>query len=96
MVGKAEQKLIKLFQNDFLNILQKFRSIDRAKNNTISKQEFRAAIESHFSIELSDADFAELLRDVPCTNNDRVEYLEFMTKFDSDKSSTLFDTGSIR
>jgi Ca2+-binding EF-hand superfamily protein len=96
MVGQAEEKLIKLFQSDFLNLLQKFRKIDRNKKNAISKKEFRAAIESHFSIELNDADFEELLKDVPCNANNQVEYLEFMTKFDTDNSSTLFDAASIR
>jgi hypothetical protein len=57
---------------------------------------YRAAIESYFSIELNDPEFEELLRDVPCTTNNQVEYLEFMTKFDTDNSSTLFDAVSVR
>ena len=78
-------------------MLQKFRKIDRNKTNTISKQEFRAAIESHFSIELNDTEFNELLKDVPKANDDnRVMYLEFMAKFDCDTSSTLFDAKSLR
>lgn len=66
------------------------------KTNTISKQEFRAAIESHFSIELTDSDFEEFLREVPKDSLDRIKYLDFMTKFDTDTSSTLFDAQSLK
>ena len=61
----------------------------------ISKQEFRAAIESHFTIELTDFEFEEFLRSVPKDGN-RIRYLEFMTRFDSDSSSTLFDSESVK
>jgi Ca2+-binding EF-hand superfamily protein len=79
-----------------LNLLQKFRKIDRNRKNTISKKEFRATIESHFSIELNDSEFNELMFSVPCNSENQVEYLEFMTKFDTDNSSTLFDTASVK
>lgn len=89
--------MVNMFQNDFLGLLQTFRRIDRNKTNKISKQEFRAAIESHFSIELTDAEFADFLRDVPRDAiTDQIEYLEFMTKFDSDSTSTLFDSQSYK
>jgi Ca2+-binding EF-hand superfamily protein len=95
-IGNLEKKLFNMFQNDFLALLQTFRKIDRNKRNAISKQEFRAALESHFSIELSDYDFEEFLKDVPRNSSDQVEYLEFMTKFDSDSASSLFDSQSFR
>lgn len=72
-----------------------FRKIDRNKTNTISKQEFRAAIESHFGIELTDEEFNQFAKEVPFNSADRVQYLEFMTRFDSDTSSTLFDSQSV-
>ena len=72
-----------------------YRRIDRNKTNTISKQEFRAAIESNFSIELTDSEFNEFLKDVPKDNSNRIKYLEFMTRFDSDASSSLFDSESV-
>jgi len=61
----------------------------------ISKQEFRAAIESHFAIELTDVEFEEFLTSVPKDGN-KIKYLEFMTRFDSDSSSTLFDSDSVK
>ena len=94
-IGQVERRLLKLFQNDFLTLLQIFRKIDRSKSNMITKQEFRAAIESHFAIELSDGEFEEFLSHVPKDGN-RIKYLEFMTKFDSDSSSTLFDSESVK
>lgn len=72
------------------------RKIDRNKTNTISKQEFRAAIESHFGIELSDDEFNQFVKDAPLADNNRVQYLEFMTRFDSDTTSSLFDVQSVR
>lgn len=94
-MGQIERKLLRMFQNDFLELLQIFRKIDRNKVNAISKQEFRAALESHFSIELSDSEFEEFVKDVPRDASNRIKYLEFMTKFDTDTSSTLFDSQSM-
>lgn len=71
-----------------------FRKIDRNKSNSISKQEFRAALESNFGIELTDQEFEELLKDVPRDGSNRIKYLEFMTRFDSDSASSLFDSQS--
>jgi Ca2+-binding EF-hand superfamily protein len=96
MVGMVEHRLVKLFQNDFLNLLEKFRKLDRAKVNTINKREFRATIESSFGIELSDQDFEDFMKSVPTDGPNKVLYLEFMTKFDTDSSSTLFDAASVR
>ena len=84
-----------MFQNDFLGLLQIFRKIDRNKTNTISKQEFRAAIESHFGIELTDSEFESFVSHVPKDISQKIRYLDFMTKFDSDSSSTLFDSQSM-
>ncbi len=74
---------------------KKIRKIDRNKTNTLSKQEFRAAVESQFGIELSDSEFEDLFSDLPRDSLNRVKYLEFMTRFDTDSSSTLFDNQSV-
>lgn len=94
-LGLVEGKLLKLFQNDFLALLQVFRKIDRNRTNTLNKQEFRAAIESYFSIELTDAEYEEFYSDLPRDNLNKVKYLEFMTRFDTDSSSTLFDSKTV-
>ncbi len=93
-LGLVEGRLLKLFQNDFLSLLQVFRKIDRNKTNSLNKQEFRAAIESHFQIELTDEEFEEFHRELPKDSLNKIKYLEFMTRFDTDASSTLFDTRS--
>jgi Ca2+-binding EF-hand superfamily protein len=93
-LGLVEGRLLKLFQNDFLSLLQVFRKIDRNKTNSLNKQEFRAAIESHFLIELSEDEFEEFYRELPRDSLNKIKYLEFMTRFDTDSSSTLFDTRS--
>jgi len=93
-LGLVEGRLLKLFQNDFLSLLQVFRKIDRNKTNSLNKQEFRAAIESHFHIELSEDEFEEFYRELPKDSLNKIKYLEFMTRFDTDSSSTLFDTRS--
>lgn len=69
--------------------------IDRNKTNTISKQEFRAAIESHFEIELTDLEFEEFFRSIPKDNMNRIKYLEFMTRFDTDSAASLYDSQSV-
>ena len=93
-LGLVEGRLLKLFQNDFLSLLQVFRKIDRNKTNSLNKQEFRAAMESHFRIELTDEEFEDFFNELPKDSFNKVKYLEFMTRFDTDASSTLFDTRS--
>lgn len=76
-------------------MLINFRKIDRNKTNTLNRQEFRAAIESHFNIELTDSEYEEFYSELPKDNLNKVKYLEFMTRFDTDSSSTLFDKNSV-
>lgn len=94
-LGLVEGRLLKLFQNDFLSLLQVFRKIDRNKTNSLNKAEFRAAIESHFCIELTDQEFDEFFNELPLDHLNKVRYLEFMTRFDTDASSTLFDNKTV-
>jgi len=94
-LGQIQRKLLKMFQKDFLSLLTIFRKLDRNRSNTISKQEFRAVLESHFAIELSDSEFQEFCLDLPIEDQ-RVKYLDFMTRFDSDDSNSLFDAQSVR
>ena len=72
-----------------------YSKIDRNKTNTISKQEFRAALESHFEIELTELEFEEFFRHIPRDNMNRIKYLEFMTRFDTDSAASLYDSQSI-
>lgn len=93
-IGQIEKRLLRMFQKDFLALLGTFRKIDRNKSNLISKQEFRAALESHFGIELSDNEFIEFCKDLPIEEG-RVKYLEFMTRFDTDDTASLFEVPSL-
>lgn len=82
-----------MFQRDFLSLLSIFRKIDRNKTNALSKQEFRAALESHFSVEMTDDEFEEFIKDLP-TEDGKIRYLEFMARFDTDDTNSLFDSQS--
>lgn len=55
----------------------------------ISQEEFRAAIESRFNVEMSDEQFRALVDHVPLTNDGDVKYAEFMAQFDTRYVSPL-------
>jgi Ca2+-binding EF-hand superfamily protein len=94
-IEKAERRLMILFQRDFLQLLQVFRNLDREHQNKITKKEFQAAIESHFSIEISQDEFDEFLKEIPCDCDGKIKYLDYMTRFDTETKS-LFDVQSIK
>jgi len=49
----------------------------------ISQEEFRAAIESRFNIEMTEEQFRNLIDHVPLTSEGDVKYAEFMSQFDT-------------
>lgn len=57
--------------------------IDRLGTDVISQEEFRAAIESRFDIEMTDEQFRVLMDQVPLTDEGDVKYAEFMSQFDT-------------
>lgn len=57
--------------------------IDRLGTDVISQEEFRAAIESRFDIEMTDDQFRNLVDHLPLTNDGDVKYAEFMAQFDT-------------
>lgn len=65
------------------NFLVYCSKIDRLGTDVISQEEFRAAIESRFSIEMSDDQFKNLVDHVPLTSDGDVKYAEFMAQFDT-------------
>ncbi|XP_075705752.1 EF-hand calcium-binding domain-containing protein 6-like [Rhinoderma darwinii] len=92
----VEASLANLFQSDFLALLATFEKIDKYKRNVISQQEFRAAIESRFGVEITDEDFEQLLDRIPLDEDGNVRYPHFMAMFDSRRGvPSLFDQRSI-
>ncbi|XP_069833839.1 EF-hand calcium-binding domain-containing protein 6-like [Dendropsophus ebraccatus] len=92
----VEARLANLFQSDFLALLATFEKIDKFKRNVISQQEFRAAIESRFGVEITDEDFEQLLDRIPLDEDGNVRYPHFMAMFDSRRGvPSLFDQRSI-
>lgn len=57
--------------------------IDRLGTDVISQEEFRAAIESRFNIEMSDEQFRNLVDNIPINSDGDVRYAEFMAQFDT-------------
>lgn len=92
----VEARLANLFQSDFLALLATFEKIDKFKRNVISQQEFRAAIESRFGVEITDEDFEQLLDRIPLDEDGNVRYPHFMAMFDSRRGvPSLFDQRSV-
>ncbi|XP_067838234.1 EF-hand calcium-binding domain-containing protein 6 [Heptranchias perlo] len=90
-----EAKLTSLFQSDFLALLATFHKIDKLETNVISQQEFRAAIESRFGVEITDEEFELLIDRISLDEDGNVRYPQFMAMFDSRKGvSSLFDEKS--
>ncbi|XP_072113230.1 EF-hand calcium-binding domain-containing protein 6 isoform X1 [Mobula birostris] len=91
-----EAKLTRLFQSDFLALLATFHKIDKLEMNVVSQQEFRAAIESRFGVEITDEEFELLIDRIPLDEDGNVRYPQFMAMFDSRKGvSSLFDEKSV-
>ncbi|XDV14800.1 hypothetical protein PO909_014988 [Leuciscus waleckii] len=78
-----EAKLTRLFQSEYLSLLQTFQNIDKLNKGTISKEEFRAAMESRFGLEISDPQFEQLLDRLPLDRHGNVQYSIFMAAFDT-------------
>ncbi|XP_007891051.2 EF-hand calcium-binding domain-containing protein 6 [Callorhinchus milii] len=94
-VTAIEAKLTRLFQSDFLSLLATFHKIDKLNRDVISQQEFRAAIESRFGVEITDEEFELLIDRIPLDEDGNVRYPQFMAIFDSRKGvSSLFEDKS--
>ena len=59
------------------------RKLDRLGTDTISQEEFRAAIESRFNLELTDGQFEGFLDRIPLDEEGNVLYARFMQQFDT-------------
>lgn len=60
-----------------------FSKIDRLGMEVISPEEFRAAIESRFELEMNDTQFKSLMDRVPQDEEGSVRYADFMSQFDT-------------
>ncbi|KAG2465474.1 EFCB6 protein, partial [Polypterus senegalus] len=76
-VTAIEARLTNMFQSDFLSLLATFHKIDKLERGVISQPEFRAAIESRFSLEINDDEFELLLDRIPLDEDGNVIYPQF-------------------
>ncbi|XP_041944700.1 EF-hand calcium-binding domain-containing protein 6 [Alosa sapidissima] len=92
-ITAVEAKLTQLFQSEYLSLLQTFQSIDKFNKRTISQEEFRAAVESRFGLEISEAEFEQLLDRLPLDAHGNVQYPIFMAAFETSRGApSLFQT----
>ncbi|XP_005168423.1 EF-hand calcium-binding domain-containing protein 6 isoform X2 [Danio rerio] len=94
-LSAIEAKLIRLFQSEFLSLLKTFQNIDRLNKGAISKEEFRAAVETRFGLEISEPQFEQLLDRLPLDRHGNVQYPIFMAAFDTRKGApSLFQVAA--
>ncbi|XP_038061355.1 EF-hand calcium-binding domain-containing protein 6-like [Patiria miniata] len=96
-VTAAEAKMMGLFQTDFLALLGVFHKIDKLRTNVISQQEFRAAIQSRYDVDMSDEEFGMFIDSLPLDDEGNVKYVDFMADFDTrgGVAPSLLDTKSV-
>ncbi|KAK7111211.1 EF-hand calcium-binding domain-containing protein 6-like isoform X2 [Littorina saxatilis] len=82
-VSAVETQLVNMFQRDFLALLGMFKKLDRLGTDCVSQEEFRAAMETRFNLELSDSQFEAFLDRVPLDEEGNVLYARFMQQFDT-------------
>lgn len=90
-ISAVEAQLTNMFQRDFLALLGMFKKIDRLGTDVVSQEEFRAAIESRFNMELTNGQFESFVDQVPLDTDGNVMYAKFMQQFDArGKAPSLF------
>ena len=60
-----------------------YSKIDRYGTDVITQEEFRAAIESRFGLELSEQQFNNFVDRLPLNEDGLVKYADFMAQFDT-------------
>ena len=60
-----------------------FSNIDRRDSGLLTQQQFRAAVEGRFELNMSDQEFEAFLKKIPIDGDGMVKYIEFMSKFDT-------------
>ena len=60
-----------------------FSNIDRRDSGLLTQQQFRAAVEGRFELNMSDQEFEAFLKKIPIDGDGMVKYVEFMSKFDT-------------
>ena len=60
-----------------------FSNIDRRDSGLLTQQQFRAAVEGRFELNMSDQEFEAFLKKIPIDGDGMVKYVEFMSNFDT-------------
>ncbi|TRY84935.1 hypothetical protein DNTS_004026 [Danionella cerebrum] len=86
-LSAIEAKLTSHFQSEYFSLLRSFQSIDKFNKGAVSKEEFRAVMESRFGLEISEPQFEQLLDRLPLDRHGNVQYPIFMAAFDTRKGA---------
>nr|XP_019570611.1 PREDICTED: EF-hand calcium-binding domain-containing protein 6 [Rhinolophus sinicus] len=73
-------------------IAQELENFDTMKTSTVSRDEFRAICTHHVQI-LTDEQFDRLWKEMPVDAKGRLKYLDFLSRFSSEKVATPLATG---
>ncbi|XP_015203044.2 EF-hand calcium-binding domain-containing protein 6-like isoform X1 [Lepisosteus oculatus] len=92
-LSALEAKLLNILQTDFVSLLSEFQKMDTEKLDTVSQQQFRAAIETRFSMKMTDEEFEYLLEKVPLDKHGNIRYSEFLSKFGTRNMEIFLDDG---
>ncbi|XP_014379095.1 EF-hand calcium-binding domain-containing protein 6 [Alligator sinensis] len=75
----------------FNTISQEFKDIDCAKENTVSKEDFRRVCNQHFML-LTDEQFENLWNTVPVNADGKLKYCDFLKTFNAEALTMPSDT----
>ncbi|XP_066930137.1 EF-hand calcium-binding domain-containing protein 6-like [Clytia hemisphaerica] len=90
-LSSIENRLWFMFGKNYIQLLDKFRKLDRQGCQTLSKIQFRAGLESVLSFNIDEEDFQNLIANVPKDANGEIKYVEFLRNL---RKSPSLDTCS--
>ncbi|XP_070456133.1 EF-hand calcium-binding domain-containing protein 6 isoform X2 [Equus przewalskii] len=84
-------RLHKAVTSHYHTIAQEFENFDTMKTHTASRDEFRSICTRHVQV-LTDEQFDRLWNEMPVNAKGRLKYLDFLSRFSSERAATPPDT----
>ncbi|XP_059103989.1 EF-hand calcium-binding domain-containing protein 6 isoform X1 [Peromyscus eremicus] len=78
-------RMHKAVSSHYHTIVQEFENFDTAKNNTVSRDEFRSICTRHVQI-LTDEQFDRLWSEMPVNTKGRLKYQDFLSRFGTERA----------
>lgn len=84
-ISRPNQFQFKIDRSSFVAFPSLFSrsKIDRSEQGLVTQEQFRAAIESRFELGMTDEEYGQFLKNVPIDRDGMVQYVEFMSRFDT-------------